>query len=166
MAVARVSALCRCLAAAAFARHITAGVRYAPGGKKKMSFHDSASWRDVQALVKVAAADESAVRRGFWRKIRYVAGSLPFAEELLAAYYCAFDSRTPLQVKAVLLGAVAYFVMPVDLIPDCIPGIGYTDDAAVLAAAVELVASHINADHHEAARRVLAALRGEPEVTA
>ena len=62
-----------------------------------------------------------------------VAAHIPFAEELLAAYYCAFDRDTPLQVKATLVGALAYFVLPVDAIPDVLPVIGFTDDAAVLA---------------------------------
>jgi len=120
----------------------------------------AASWQQAGALAGSLASDENEVRRGFWRKARRVAASLPFAEELLAAYYCAFDRRTPLQVKAVLLGAIAYFVLPTDLIPDYLPVIGYSDDAAVLAAAVKLVASHISPDHHEAAQRVLARLRG------
>ena len=81
---------------------------------------------------------------------------LPFAEDLLSAYYCAFDRTTPIQVKAALLGALAYFVLPVDLIPDILPILGYADDAAVLATALRLVASHIRPEHREAARQALA----------
>ena len=77
----------------------------------------------------------SALRRSFWRKTRRVAARLPFAEDLLAAYYCAFDRATPLQVKATLVGAIAYFVLPLDAIPDVLPVLGFTDDAAVLATA-------------------------------
>ena len=77
---------------------------------------------------------------------------LPFAEDLLAAYYCAFDRQTPLHVKAVLLGAIAYFILPTDFIPDYIPVIGFVDDAAVLAGAIKLVDSHITPEHREAAR--------------
>ncbi len=121
----------------------------------------SASWQDVEALTRQAAADEQEVQDGFWRKMRRLAASLPFTEDLLAAHYCAFDRQTPLQVKAVLLGAIAYFVLPTDFIPDYIPIIGYTDDAAVLATAIKLVTSHITPDHREAARRTLAQLRGE-----
>jgi len=126
-----------------------------------MSFHDSAAaWQDAEALARRIAADEETVRRGFWRKLRRLAARLPFAEDLLAAHYCAFDRQTPLHVKAALLGALAYFVLPADLIPDVLPVIGYTDDAAVLAAAVKLVASHITPDHREAAQRMLVRLRG------
>ena len=108
------------------------------------------------------AADKGRkLQRDFWLKLQLLASSLPFAEDLLAAYYCAFDRQTPLHVKAVLLGAIAYFVLPTDLIPDYIPVIGYTDDAAVLAAAIKIVTSHITPEHREAAQRMLARMRGE-----
>ncbi len=127
-----------------------------------MSFgQNSASWQDAEALARRMAADEQQVRRGFWRKLRRLAARLPFAEDLIAAHYCAFDRQTPLHVKATLLGALAYFVLPTDVIPDVLPVIGYTDDAAVLAAAIKLVTSHITPDHRAAARRILARLREE-----
>ncbi len=127
-----------------------------------MSFvHDSASWADAEALARRFAADERDVQRGFWRKLRRLAAQLPFAEDLIAAHYCAFDRRTPFKVKAVLIGALAYFVLPDDVIPDFLPVIGYTDDAAVLAAAIKLVASHITPEHREAALRMLARTRSE-----
>jgi len=102
--------------------------------------------------------DDSALRRNFWRKLRRVAASIPFAEDLLAAYYCAFDRNTPLQVKATLVGAIAYFVLPVDAIPDVLPVLGFTDDAALLAIAINLVAGHILPVHRDAARTALAQL--------
>jgi uncharacterized membrane protein YkvA (DUF1232 family) len=127
----------------------------------------TASWQEAEALAAQFGAEHTAsgdndLRSGFWRKLRGLAADLPFAEDLLAAHYCAFDRQTPLQVKAVLVGAIAYFVLPTDLIPDYIPVIGYTDDAAVLAAAIKLVASHMTPVHREAARRALGRLRGEP----
>jgi uncharacterized membrane protein YkvA (DUF1232 family) len=103
-----------------------------------------------------AAEDEAAVRRGFWRKLKRMAASLPFVEDLLAAYYCAFDRHTPLQVKAMLVAALAYFVLPFDTMPDVMPLLGYTDDAAVLATAIRLIATHLRPEHREAARRALA----------
>jgi uncharacterized membrane protein YkvA (DUF1232 family) len=101
------------------------------------------------------------LQRNFWLKLQRLAATLPFAEDLLAAHYCAFDRQTPFHVKAVLLGAIAYFVLPTDLIPDYIPVIGYVDDAAVLAGAVKIVSSHIKPEHREAAQRTLARMRGE-----
>jgi uncharacterized membrane protein YkvA (DUF1232 family) len=100
--------------------------------------------------------DEERVRRGFWPKAKRVAANLPFAEDLLAAYYAAFDRQTPLQVKAALLGALAYFVLPVDAMPDILPLLGYTDDALVLVTALRMVSGHIRDEHREAAREALA----------
>jgi uncharacterized membrane protein YkvA (DUF1232 family) len=96
------------------------------------------------------------VRRGFWSKVKRVAAQIPFAEDLLTAYYCAFDRETPREVQAALIGALAYFVLPFDIIPDFIPVLGYSDDAAVLAAAIRMVAQHIRPEHRDAARRALA----------
>jgi uncharacterized membrane protein YkvA (DUF1232 family) len=95
------------------------------------------------------------VRRRFWIKLKRVVARLPFAEDLLAAYYCAFDKETPRHVQGALLGAVAYFILPFDFIPDMLPVLGFTDDAAVLATAIRLVASHITEDHRQAARAAL-----------
>jgi uncharacterized membrane protein YkvA (DUF1232 family) len=101
------------------------------------------------------AQDRESVRRRFWRKLKRVATKLPFTEDLLAAYYCAFDKETPRHVQAALLGAVAYFILPFDFVPDMLPVLGFTDDAAVLATALRLVASHITDDHRQAARAAL-----------
>jgi uncharacterized membrane protein YkvA (DUF1232 family) len=102
------------------------------------------------------AQDSESVRRRFWIKFKKVVAKLPFAEELLAAYYCAFDKQTPRHVQGALLGAIAYFVLPFDFVPDMLPILGFTDDAAVLAAAIKLVADNIRPEHHEAAKRALA----------
>jgi len=101
------------------------------------------------------ARDEEIVRRGFWKKARKLAARLPFAEDLLAAYYCAFDRGTPLQVKAALIGALAYFVLPFDAVPDVLPFLGFADDAAILATALRMVANHLTPAHRAAAQRKL-----------
>ena len=101
------------------------------------------------------ARDEDIVRRGFWKKARKFAARLPFAEDLLAAYYCAFDRDTPLQVKAALIGALAYFVLPFDGVPDVLPMLGFADDAAILATALRMVANHLTPAHRAAAKRTL-----------
>ena len=101
------------------------------------------------------AQDSESVRRRFWIKFKKVVAKLPFAEELLAAYYCAFDKQTPRHVQGALLGAIAYFVLPFDFVPDMQPFLGFTDDAAILATAIRMVASHIRPEHREAARAAL-----------
>jgi uncharacterized membrane protein YkvA (DUF1232 family) len=98
------------------------------------------------------AKDQESVRKRFWGKFKRVAARLPFAEDLLSAYYCAFDRQTPRHVQAALLGAIAYFILPFDFIPDMLPVLGFTDDAAVLATAIRLVAAHITPEHREAAQ--------------
>jgi uncharacterized membrane protein YkvA (DUF1232 family) len=101
------------------------------------------------------AQDRESVRKRFWIKLKRLAVKLPFAEDLLAAYYCAFDRQTPRHVQAALLGAIAYFILPFDFIPDMLPVLGFTDDAAVLATALRMVASHITPEHRDAARAAL-----------
>ena len=101
------------------------------------------------------AEDRESVRRRFWIKLKQVAAKLPFTEDLLAAYYCAFDKQTPRHVQVALLGAIAYFILPFDFIPDMMPVLGFTDDAAVLATAIRLVATNITEDHRAAARAAL-----------
>jgi uncharacterized membrane protein YkvA (DUF1232 family) len=112
------------------------------------------------------AQDQESVRRRFWHKLKRLAVRLPFAEDLLAAYYCAFDRQTPRHVQAALLGAIAYFVLPFDFIPDMLPILGFTDDAAILATALRMVASHITPEHREAARAAMARGLDKGEVEA
>ncbi|MBS7545433.1 YkvA family protein [Ancylobacter oerskovii] len=101
------------------------------------------------------AADEQEVRAGFWRKLAAAAGRIPFAADAAAAYYCALDRNTPVKVRAVLFGSLAYFLLPTDTVPDILPMLGFTDDAAVLATALNLLAAHITPVHREAARRAM-----------
>jgi uncharacterized membrane protein YkvA (DUF1232 family) len=96
--------------------------------------------------------DETRVRGGFWRTARQTLGKVPFTEDAVAAFYCAVDSATPLPIRATLFGALAYFVMPFDAIPDFIVGLGYTDDAAILIAAFTAARVHITEAHRAKAR--------------
>lgn len=103
--------------------------------------------------------DEARVRAGFWKKLTAGVSRIPFAEDAAAAYYCALDNRTPTRVRALLFGALAYFLLPVDAVPDVFPALGFTDDAAVLAATFNLLAGHIGQRHRLAARSALDRLR-------
>ncbi|CAM5583114.1 hypothetical protein ATER59S_05131 [Aquamicrobium terrae] len=101
--------------------------------------------------------DEGEVRAKFWRTARKAARHIPFMEDLVAAYYCALDKDTPLRAKGILLAALGYFILPADAIPDVLFGIGFTDDIAVLTAAIAAVRAHITPAHRLAAREALAA---------
>ncbi|MFD1703857.1 YkvA family protein [Methylopila henanensis] len=100
--------------------------------------------------------DAARLARDFWPKLKRVARHVPFAEDAVAAYYCAMDQETPHHVRATLIGALVYFVLPIDLTPDFLPVIGFLDDANVLAAALATVRLHMTDRHREAARRTLA----------
>lgn len=101
-------------------------------------------------------ADEHNVRADFWRAAKRVANNVPFMEELVAAYYCAMDKETPLRVKGILFGALAYFILPADAIPDFLLALGFTDDIAVLTAAITSVSANIKPVHRKAAKKALA----------
>lgn len=96
------------------------------------------------------------VRRKFWATFRKAAAYIPFAEDLAAAYYCALDPATPHRVRAALLAALAYFVLPFDAVPDFLVGIGFSDDITVLVATIALVRAHITESHRERARAAMA----------
>jgi len=91
----------------------------------------------------------------FWAKLRRVVARVPFAEDVVAAYYCALDRDTPGYVRAVLFGALAYFLLPTDMVPDVLAGLGFTDDASVIAAAIAAVGRHLEPRHREQARERL-----------
>ena len=108
-----------------------------------------------QISLATLAERERKVRRDFWAKLKRFAGKVPFVEELVAAYYCALDPATPMRVRGMLLAAIAYFILPIDLIPDMIAGLGFADDMALITAVVGLVAAHITPTHRAAAARAL-----------
>lgn len=88
-----------------------------------------------------------------WRKLARVIAKIGFADSLAAAWYCATDPRTPTHVRAVLLGALGYFLLPADAMPDFMAVVGFTDDASVLAAVIATVTHHIKPEHRERARQ-------------
>lgn len=99
--------------------------------------------------------DERNLRENFWRTAKKAARHVPFMEDVVAAYYCALDKETPLRAKGILLAALGYFVLPADTIPDVIFGLGFTDDIAVLTAAITAVRAHLKPAHKIAARQAL-----------
>lgn len=98
---------------------------------------------------------ERRVRDRFWETLKRAARQVPFMEDLVASYYCALDPKTPTRVRGTLLAALAYFVLPFDFLPDFIAVLGFTDDIAVLAAAITAIRSHLTEAHYAAAREAL-----------
>ena len=103
-----------------------------------------------------ASDGDGGLQQAFWAKVKRFGRELPFIEDLLAAYFCMVDAATPRRVKLILVGAIAYFVLPADAVPDLLPFLGFADDAAMLAAAITQVAGAITDAHREKARATLA----------
>ena len=103
--------------------------------------------------------DASRVRAGFAAKLARFAAKIPFAGDVTALYYAARDPQTPTRTKALMLAALSYFVLPTDAIPDIFLGVGFTDDAAVIAAMVALAGGAIKPRHRDLARAYLAKLK-------
>ena len=114
----------------------------------------------AKALVpSVQKVNEVRVRTGFWPKLGRVASRIPFADQVVAVYYAARDPETPMAAKGIMLGALAYFVMPIDAIPDVLAGIGFTDDAAVITAVIATLGANVRKRHREAAEKAIEKLR-------
>lgn len=95
------------------------------------------------------------VRQKLLATARKAARQVPFMEDVVAGYYCALDPATPAKVRATVIAALAYFVLPLDMIPDFLIGVGFGDDATVLMAAIAMIRSHMRDDHYHAAREAL-----------
>ena len=111
--------------------------------------------KEEMDAMRQAARDGESVFTRTRDRLKTLGRRLPFAEDLLAALYCALDPATDRKVKLILFGAAAYFLMPADAIPDLFPILGFTDDAAVIAAAIAAVRSGITEAHRDKARTTL-----------
>jgi uncharacterized membrane protein YkvA (DUF1232 family) len=124
-----------------------------------IAFNDAGNLREAalgrRVSVRAFSERERKVRRDFWAKLKRFAARVPFAQDLVAAYYCALYPATPIRVRGMLLAAVAYFILPTDFIPDILGGLGFADDMALLTAVIGLVSSHITPTHRAAAARAL-----------
>lgn len=95
--------------------------------------------------------NEEMVTKNFWTKAKKFAGKIPFTKDAVAMYYCAVDAKTPLWAKGIAFGALAYFITPIDAIPDALIGLGFTDDAAIIAAGIKAIAGQVTDEHKEKA---------------
>ncbi len=96
----------------------------------------------------------------FWRKMK---NSVKKAGEEIAvmgikSWLAMADSNTSVRHKAILGGALAYFVLPTDMVPDVLAGVGFTDDMAALTLAASSVGNAITDEHEEQAREKLSSM--------
>jgi len=93
----------------------------------------------------------------FWEKVgqHALAAGKKVIETALTLYFCLMDNDTPLWARATIIGALGYFIFPLDAIPDFTPILGYSDDAGVLSSALLAVAVHIKDEHKSKAQERL-----------
>jgi uncharacterized membrane protein YkvA (DUF1232 family) len=128
-----------------------------PDAEASQRFSRRFSAREIEEMRRIAK-DEDSLGSTLFGLLKRMAKSVPFAEDALAAWHCARDPATPARVRYVLMAALAYFVMPIDTLPDLIPLLGFTDDAAVIVAAIATVAGELKPEHRAEARKLLDSL--------
>lgn len=99
--------------------------------------------------------NEARVEEGFWPKVRRHARRIPFLEEAVTAWFCARDPNTPSHVKAAVLAALAYLIVPLDALPDFLPGLGFADDAAMFWAVWRMLSGYVTDEHRRKAAEAL-----------
>lgn len=101
-----------------------------------------------------SGSDKNYSDSSFWDKIKGYAKAAgkEVIEKALFLYYAAQKEDTPVWAKTTVYGALAYFISPIDAIPDITPVIGYVDDLGVLAAAVTAISSYVDSDVKKLAR--------------
>lgn len=94
---------------------------------------------------------------GFWEKVKNFASKagVKAIYTALKLYYAAKNEHTPAWAKGVILGTLGYFILPIDLIPDIMVGVGFTDDLGVMAAAIAAVATNITSKEKAQAKEQL-----------
>ena len=119
----------------------------------------------------MTAADAPAADPGFYSPDALKAKLGGFAklagrqvvEKALILYHTLQRPETPAAAKATIVGALAYFILPIDAVADFLPGIGFTDDLGVLAAALVTVSGYVTEEVKRTAARQAAAFFGEPD---
>lgn len=90
--------------------------------------------------------NEMYVKKNFFAKLKSVIAQIPFANDVVSMYFCALDPKTPLKAKIEFFAAIAYFISPLDAIPDFLPG-GFVDDAAAIGFALQIASVYITKEH-------------------
>ncbi|MDR0926305.1 MAG: DUF1232 domain-containing protein [Ignavibacteria bacterium] len=91
---------------------------------------------------------------GFWHKLtgHYKKAGIKLVELAISMYYAMRDNDTPKWATTIIVGALGYFILPVDIIPDFVPIAGFTDDFMMLSVALAAVGLHIKNEHKDKAK--------------
>jgi uncharacterized membrane protein YkvA (DUF1232 family) len=103
----------------------------------------------------VGTHSENFSNDSFWAKITRFArhAGREILEKAFVLYYTLDDSETPYWARAIIISALGYFILPIDAIPDAVPVVGFSDDLAVLGAALATVIAHVKPETFQRARR-------------
>ena len=109
-----------------------------------------------------APANEEISSSTFWRKLRGMVASAGQKTlfSSLVLFNCLRDRDTPAWARGVIVGALGYLILPSDLIPDILPGVGYSDDWSTIVVALGTVAAYIKETHKQRAIEQLHRLLG------
>ncbi len=86
---------------------------------------------------------EKEVEEGIWTKLERVGSKINFAKDVKALYNYMRDRYVPWYRKSIVVGALIYFISPIDTIPDLVPLIGYLDDLGVITAVLKFLGSEL-----------------------
>ena len=117
----------------------------------------------MKTLVDYSSYKNNYSESGLWNKIKKVAqkAGVKVVYTVLILYYVATDKNVSAADKAKIYGALGYFILPIDLIPDITPGVGYTDDMAALVWALHAVWSNVTPEIEAKAKNKLKEWFGE-----
>jgi uncharacterized membrane protein YkvA (DUF1232 family) len=98
-----------------------------------------------------------------FRKLKRISGkvSINLLYYILVLFYLTTDKSVPLKTRIIMIAALGYLIVPTDAIPDFIPGLGFTDDAAFIAYAISSASNHITPEIKDKALKRLANLIGD-----
>lgn len=99
--------------------------------------------------------DQARVEGNFWPKFKRVCARVPGAADILALYYYMASGMAPVKHKLAIVATLAYFIMPIDAIPDFLGPLGYTDDVAAAMGLIAFIGSGIMAPYRRHARKWL-----------
>lgn len=83
------------------------------------------------------------VEEGLWEKLERVGKKINFARDVKALYKYMRDKYVPWYRKSIVVGALLYFISPIDAVPDLAPLVGYLDDLGVITAVLKFLGSEL-----------------------
>lgn len=115
------------------------------------------SKQEQETLEQLKESEKHFSETKFWSKLKKygkkAGSSVVYAVMLL--YFTLQKPEVPAKTKAIIIGALGYFILPLDLIPDLAIGVGYTDDLGALGLALLQVAMYIDQDIKDQAKQKL-----------